>query len=544
MRSTLSVNLILARGNKMNEFIHDWNTDKFGMFIHYGIWSSPGGVWKGKRVTRGYSEMILPCQEPDNPISDEEYAALSHEFTAENFKADEIASLAKSAGMSFIVLVSKHHDGFCLFKTKTTKYNSVDTAAGRDLVKEMAEACERVGLKFGLYWSWIDWHAPAALTYSDHNSDPITDDHQKMNLAQVEELLTQYGPICQLWFDMGAPTFRQSKEMADLVRRVQPETMINGRIWNGHEDFLVLADNEIPDFKMDVPWQTPATLFPNTWGYRSWQERCELNIKIKEKIRDLAKITARGGQYLLNIGPKGDGCLVEYESDVMKGIGTWLETFGDAIYHTKANPWKEAETYACSLSSNAVNVFLFDLPSNETVELLGIKTVPDTVYSMKTGKKFEFSLTDEGLRIFGVNYLDDDNLPTIRVQFSRSPSIVQNPTRIKRNDKLPEATYTRYYHGRDYYTYTHYINKMEWTLIKSWGDTATVSWYTEEPLKEDIELVFTSGFGKYTVLKATKGERRGVVSEIDDWRIDQVKELSISLASGDGIPEDLALYID
>ena len=171
--------------------IEEWKDLKYGMFIHFGLYSLCGGYWKGEKVTRGYSEQILS----HGNVAFCDYEALKEEFSIEHFNADEIALLAKEAKMSYIVLVTKHHDGFCLFNTKTTSYNSVNSACKRDIVKEISQACQRHGLKLGLYFSWIDWHCVDALPISSHNSDRIPPLHMKYNLAQLEELLTGYGDI-------------------------------------------------------------------------------------------------------------------------------------------------------------------------------------------------------------------------------------------------------------------------------------------------------------------------------------------------------------
>ncbi len=307
----------------MNDRIQRWKDLQFGMFIHFGIYSMLGGMWQGERITKGYSEQIHNHAQ----IPKDEYAQLAKQFNPVNFDADAIAQLAVDAGMKYIVITTKHHDGFCLFHSRHTTYNMVDaTPYGKDIVAELAEACRKHDLKFGVYFSWIDWHYPHAIPMSptSNNSDPIPEKHMDFNLAQVEELLIQYGPIAEVWFDMGAPTLAQSKAMADLVHRLQPDALVNGRIWHGLSDFTVLGDNQIPDFKIDGPWQTPASIYHATWGYRSWQERTNLSGKITEQVSNLKSVWALGGNYLLNIGPQGDGSVVEFEADVLRGIGQAL----------------------------------------------------------------------------------------------------------------------------------------------------------------------------------------------------------------------------
>ncbi len=305
----------------MNKKVEDWQELKFGMFIHFGLYSLAAGVWKGKKITRGYSEQILS----HGYLPQRDYEKLIEEFTLENFDAKAIAKLAKQAGMNYLVASSKHHDGFCLYDTATTDYKSTNAACKKDIIKELSDACKDQGLAFGIYYSWIDWHVPQALPISTHNSDAIPKEHQAYNVAQLTELLSNYGPICELWMDMGAPTKEQSEEVYALVQKLQSQCMVNGRIWNDCGDFLTMGDNELPTVDLDVPWQTPASIYHETWGYRQWQERGDKQEKIEELSHTATQVVAEGGNYLLNIGLMGDGSVEPFEQEVLQGIGKELE---------------------------------------------------------------------------------------------------------------------------------------------------------------------------------------------------------------------------
>ena len=318
-----------------HQALEAWQQRKFSMFIHWGLYSIPAGVWHGKQI-HGYSEQI----QGHARIPNEEYEKLAGRFNPVHWDPDSVALLAERAGMKTVIITAKHHDGFCMFRTKYTKYNVVDaTPYHRDVVGGLAEACHRHGLKFGVYYSLIDWHYPGALPFtSTRNSDSIPPEHHRYNLHQVEELLTQYGPISEIWFDMGAPTPRQSREIRELVKHIQPGCLISGRIWNDQGDFVVMGDNYRPAFHMGVPWQTPASMFRETWGYRSWQERGSPQEKAQEKIRDLLQVVSMGGNYLLNIGPTGDGGIIPFEKKVLQEMGQWLQKNGEAVYGTHAVP--------------------------------------------------------------------------------------------------------------------------------------------------------------------------------------------------------------
>ncbi|AEC01594.1 alpha-L-fucosidase [Parasphaerochaeta coccoides] len=297
--------------------IQKWKDLAYGMFVHFGLYSLCGGVWDGENVKVGYSEQILS----HGPVPQDSYEALKHSFSIENFDADAIASLAVAAGMRYIVLTAKHHDGFCLFDTATTDYSTMHSPCRKDIVAEMSRACSTHGLGFGLYYSWIDWHFPYALPISPHNSDAIPLEHMDYTMAQLTELLTGYGEICELWMDMGAPTRDQSRHVADLAHSLQPNIMVNGRVWNDCGDFLTMGDNQFPEHELQMPWQTPATIYHETWGYRSWQERKDAQGKVFQLSSALFSVLDGGGNYLLNIGPTGDGSIVPFEREVLEGIG-------------------------------------------------------------------------------------------------------------------------------------------------------------------------------------------------------------------------------
>jgi len=351
--------------------IQAWQDRKFGMFIHWGLYSIPGGVWKGERVTKGYSEQI----QSHAPIPKEEYEKLAAQFHPDKWDPDAVVRLAKQAGMKFIVITAKHHDGFNMFATKQTDYNVVDaTPYGKDVVKGLAEACARGGLKFGVYYSTIDWHYPDATPWTEDNNNDIPEKHADFNVRQLRELMSNYGPLSEIWFDMGNPTEAQSRRFAGTVHAIQPECMVSGRVFHHQGDFAVMGDNRIPRIILDEPWQTPASIYSDTWGYRSWEERKDLPGKIDEHILKLAEVVARGGNYLLNIGPRGDGSVVEFEADVLRGMGAWLEKNGEAIYGTRPQPFRQLDFGFATVKGNRLYLMVRDWPADGLLRLPGLKT--------------------------------------------------------------------------------------------------------------------------------------------------------------------------
>jgi alpha-L-fucosidase len=353
--------------------IAQWQDRRFGMFIHFGLYSALGGEWKGRRIDNGYSEQILA----NGNIDGASYAATASSFDPAKFDADAIAALAKAAGMKFIVVTAKHHDGFNMFHTQVTPYNIVDaTPFKRDVVKELAEACRKAGLAFGVYYSTIDWHHPGGNTYIEGNSNPITAGQETFNVAQLKELLGNYGPIAEIWFDMGKPTAAQSRHFEQTVHALQPQTMVSGRVWNHEGDFTVMGDNAEPKVRIEEPWQSPASMFPETWGYRSWQQRGDVQAKVRENISRLVRVVSAGGNYILNIGPEGDGSVVPFEADVLRGIGAWMKTNGEAVYGTRASQFGKLDFGHATISAKAVYLFIDHLPADGVLHLPGVVGSP------------------------------------------------------------------------------------------------------------------------------------------------------------------------
>ena len=470
LTSCLIISQAVIASNSQNS----WHDNKYSMFIHFGLYSVYGGVYEGKPVTRGYSEQIQSFA----GIFSDWYADTALKFNPTLFDADKIVALAKEAGMRSIVLTTKHHDGFCLFKTATTSYNAYDsTPCKRDFVKELADACQRGGINFGMYYSIIDWNYPHAYPISSHNADFITPQHHEFSKQQITELLTNYGNVSELWFDMGSNTPQQSRELYELVHKLQPNCMVSGRVGNGWYDFAVMADNTYPEGALQAPWQSAASMFDETWSYRSWQERGDVTTKVMEKLRSLINVVSHGGNFLLNIGPRGDGSIVEFESDVLKRIGAWLKKNGNAIYATKASPFREQFGWGTATrKDNKLHLILSgNYPENGIIELnlpkyKLLKSEGNLMSASMKGNKLVVNLSKESY--------DNKDIQVVTLTFDREvlPQAGTHTTRI--------ANYS--YDCFDYYSNYRSTVSYEWVFPKNTKKVALT--YTPEELGKEITL--------------------------------------------------------
>jgi alpha-L-fucosidase len=311
---------------------------KYGLFINWGLYSIPAGEWKGKPIG-GIGEWIMH----NARIPVKEYELLAKQFNPTKFNADEWAQLAVDAGMKYLVFDCKHHDGFALYRSAVSAYNCYDgTPWKRDPFKELQEACAKRNITFCFYYSQAqDWHEPNGAGNSwDFPPNDKKDFDQYLRdkaIPQVKELLTHYGPIGLIWFDTPAlMTPERSKQVADLVRSIQPNTLINSRLGSGgYHDYQSRGDNEIPHSVTPGAWETAATV-NDTWGFKKDDHRWKTPEDICFKLVD---IVSKGGNYLLNVGPDGDGAIPQPSQDILRNVGAWLKTNGEAIYGAGRTPF-------------------------------------------------------------------------------------------------------------------------------------------------------------------------------------------------------------
>jgi len=405
-----------------------WKEAKFGMFIHWGIYSVPAGEYTGKEIG-SIGEWIMN----NGKIPVAEYEKYATQFNPTDFNADEWVKLAKDAGMKYIVITSKHHDGFALFDSKVSTYDIIDaTPFKRDIIKEMAEACKKQGMPFGLYYSQAqDWHVPGGAAMNGHwdkdqegNMDEYLD---KVAVPQVSEILNNYGDIKILWWD--TPTDmtpeRAAKFMPELAKH--PNLIINNRLGGGVEGDLETPEQFIPATGITGKnWESCMTM-NDTWGFK----KNDHNWKSSEMlVQNLIDIASKGGNYLLNVGPTQMGVIPEASIERLKEMGQWMKTNGDAIYGTSASPFKKLDWGRCTLKkgnkTNLVYLHIFNLPVDGKLLVPGLASKIDKAYALiDVNKKLEFQVEGNNV-ILDVSKIEKDKFATVVALETKEEVVVYN----------------------------------------------------------------------------------------------------------------------
>lgn len=359
---------------------------RFGMFIHWGLYAQLGGRWKGETM-----DYIGEWIQSRYQIPNAEYAKLAKDFNPVKFDADEWARQAKDAGMEYVVFTTKHHEGFSMYATKVSDYNIVDaTPFRRDVFGELAAACRRHGLKVGLYYSQnLDWHEFDAADPRENVGGRRTalankgmpwgnswdwPDATEKNLdrylqakvyPQLKELLTNYGDIFVIWFDCpNGMTAKQSKDLKDYVRSLQPHVLVSGRIGNGFGDFDTPGDNQLLAGKSDFPLECPVTL-NDTWGFKYDDHNWKSGYRV---ACDLMATLSGNANFILNIGPRPDGRFPDASSDVLRELADWRRKTGVQIRGAKESPFAQAMPWGwCTVADG--NVLQLVVKSDWTNEL-------------------------------------------------------------------------------------------------------------------------------------------------------------------------------
>jgi len=320
-----------------------WQDARFGMFIHWGPVSL-----KGTEI--GWSR--------GSEIPVEEYDQLYTKFDAVNFNADEWVSVAKNAGMKYIILTTKHHDGFCLWNTRQTDYNVMNSPLNRDVVKELSEACRKEGIAFGTYYSTCDWHHPdfpltspgGSVRRETSNLDAYTTYLKR----QVGELLLNYGPLVTLWFDVPQEFNAESgQKIIDYVRTIQPDILINDR--TGAKGDFDTPEQRVGGFQDNRPWETCMTI-GDQWAWKP-NERVK---SLEQCLHSLIRSAGGNGNLLFNVGPQPDGKIEPLQVERLKEMGAWLKDYGTSIYGTRGGPFKPSDWGVSTRTGNKIYLHILN----------------------------------------------------------------------------------------------------------------------------------------------------------------------------------------
>ena len=371
----------------------------YAMFIHFGLYSKLEGVWKDK-IYYGNAEWIMNPAQAGIPV--DEYMAEAATFNPSEFNADEIVRLAKDAGMKYIIITSKHHEGFAMFDTAASDFDIVDaTPLKRDLMAELAEACHREGLGIGFYYSQFqDWTAPGGGNgpATDASGRPVTFEEyfRTKCVPQVEELTTKYGDIQLIWFDTpGSMQASYSQELVDIVRKNQPHALVSSRVGNGLGDYETLGDMEVPVANVEGRWEG-IDVTQVGWGFSKYDNEWKSPDFI---VRTLVSTIARGGTWMLNIGPDSKGRIADMAAAALRKSGKWVHSHPEAVYGAGPSPWGHALPWGDAVTQgDKIELVVFDWPTDGNLWVPGLKTKVKFVRA-SGGKRLGFSSEDGWLLI-------------------------------------------------------------------------------------------------------------------------------------------------
>lgn len=472
---------------------------KFGMFIHWGPYAKLAGAWHDERLPVGTNcEWIMQKFR----IPREEYREAARQFNPVKFDAEVWADLAAATGMKYVVLTAKHHDGFAMYHSRISKYNIVDhTPFDRDPLRELAVACRKRGLRFCIYYSHReDWDEPFAygntwdFDFSPEDNLPLFETKYLETKAkpQLEELLTNYGPFGLVWFDRGMYTPKQGRAFAELVWKHQPRCLVNGRVGNYDQellgDYQNMNDNGMPIGGIEEYWETPQTL-NETWGYSDFDHKWK---RPEEVIRRLVEIVSRGGNYLLNIGPDGEGVVPEPSVQILQAVGRWVSTNGESIYGTTASPFHELSWGYCTVKGKTLYLHVFDWPVDCCLRLRGLHTpVRSAALLTNPTNRLHFRQDDGSLEITVPDQPTDPVDTVVAVELEAAPR-VDPPVVSQATDGTIMLDYIRAVTGGS--TVKRFNRKGKFHISKWTTPEDTIVWHVSvaAPGRFDVKITYAA----------------------------------------------------
>ncbi len=422
-----------------DDYMEWWRDARFGMFIHWGLYAVPAGEWEG---STNHAEWIRTTAQ----IPLKTYDGFLARFNPVDFNAAEWVSMAKDAGMKYIVITSKHHDGFCLFDSEYTEFDVMSTPFKRDIMKELSDACASEGINMSWYHSIMDWHHPDYLPRRNWETERSADGAQieryiEYMKNQLAELTSNYGDIGVLWFDgewESTWTHEMGIDLYDYVQSLQDGIIINNRVDKGRQGMQGMTsseDNFRGDFgtpEQEIPatglsgvdWETCMTM-NNHWGYNKFDDNWKSE---KDLIQKLVDIASKGGNFLLNVGPKADGTFPQESIDRLKAIGDWMDIYSESIYGTSASPFISLDWGRCTVKERGKNsrlfLHVFEWPEDGKLVVPGLKNRVTTACVMDGMEKLETKTEINNLVITLPVNRPDENSSVIILDIKGVPEVI------------------------------------------------------------------------------------------------------------------------
>ena len=402
-----------------------WKDAKFGMFIHWGIYSVPAGKW-GDNTS--YGEWIMHSAK----IPRTEYAALAKKFNPIRFNAEEWVKLAKDAGQKYIVITSKHHDGFAMFGSKADPYNIVDaTPFKRDILKELADACRKLDMKLGFYYSQAqDWYHPGGavsgnVEWDESHKGDMNKYIEEVAMPQVKEILSNYGDVAILWWDTPTNMTREMTIKLAALTKPYPKLITNNRLGAGMGGDLETPEQFIPATGFPGRnWEVCMTMNGN-WGYNAWDDRWKSTEDLLQKLID---IVSKGGNFLLNVGPNAYGIIPEVCQQTLHEMGKWLQLNGEAIYETTPSPFPYLSWGRATRKGQTIYLHVFDWPRDGRLNV-PFKNKISKAYLLADAKNnLKITATKDKSVIHLPSYAPDKIASVVAVEFTGEPDILPVPS--------------------------------------------------------------------------------------------------------------------
>lgn len=464
-----------------------WRDARFGMFIHWGLYSIPAGEWKGEQIP-GISEWIM--YRARIPVA--EYEKLSGQFDPQKYDAEKWVKMAKEAGMKYIVITSKHHDGFAMFHSNASKYNIVDaTPFDRDPLKELADACKKHGMRLGFYYSQAqDWHEPGGsyagidrgMAYWDTTviREPLMNYIEGKSAPQLKEILENYGGLDILWWDTPDGMTEEAASKLKTISDEYPDLITNDRLFRSWQGDFTTPEQYIPPTGLDYDWEVCMTM-NTSWGYK----KNDNNWKSAETlIRMLTDIASKGGNFLLNVGPTSEGLFPDESIQRLAGIGKWMKINSESIYGTSPSPFYKLLWGRCTSkkgrNSNTLYLHVFNWPEDGIIRVPGLKADIKKVYLLAEPKlKIDYHFEDSDLLIDAHGAGIDPANTVIVVKTGKVLEVTSNKPVVKNGSLFLTADFAELYNP-GYGTQMELSGTGMSSVIKNWSDPrARLEWVFE-----------------------------------------------------------------